>query len=189
AAGGNAMMQNMLTEVYSNLVLNYQLVYKDGVSEFRVVPSDEKQTIEIMGQEIDMRQFASAYENSYTYKDHNEGIVLDKVQMPGRNFLVTDEIGSTDYAVQEDGGTREILDHVCRKAYSEKDNITVWFTTDYAVKDEPIVSGFEGLILEIDDPSMTYVATNIVGSADHDPVRPEAKKTMTRAEFDAKFNK
>ncbi|MCD8313072.1 MAG: GLPGLI family protein [Bacteroidales bacterium] len=188
-AGGDAMMEFVLNEVYSNLVLNYQLVYKNGESELRVVPSDEKQTVEIMNQEIDLRQFAAIYENTYTYKDHNEGIILDKIQMPGRNILVTDEIKSEDYVVQEDGGIRVILRHVCRKAYSEKDNITVWFTADYDVKNEPIDCGLEGLILEIDDPSMTYIATNILESADHDPVRPEAKKTMTRAEFDAKFNK
>ncbi len=187
-AKGNSMAEKMMKEIYSKLVLTWRLVYKDGVSEWRVIPTGESQPVKIMGVQVDMAQYSSAYEKSYTYKDHNEGVILERIQVPGQNLLVTGSLNSEQFMMVEDGETREILGHICHQAVSESGE-TIWLTTDFDIRNEPEDCGLDGLALLIEDETSSCIAVSIEESAASTPERPEAKKTMTREEYKAKYEK
>ncbi len=177
-------------EIYRNMVLTFQLVYKDGVSSFKTIPTEEKHTVKILGMEVDVNNtIASELENTWVYKDHGKGIILNRIEEPRKSFVVTDVISPEPYVVDEDAGTLEILGHVCRKAVSPDGEMTVWISCDFALRDEPFLCGLDGLILDYDDGLKHFTAVSIEESAAFTPEVPQAEITMTRAEYDAKYNK
>lgn len=186
--GLNEDMRSGLAAAYKNVVMNYQLTLHNDESEFRLVPGEGKQEITFMGQTIDVNAVSMAQVENYTYKNHTEGIVLDKTQVLGKNFIVADSIQTTRFLVV-DGEKKDILGFDCQKAVSPDGKTTVWFTSNIPVKDEPIVCGLEGLILQLDNGTQIFTAVDISDTADKKVVRPTGEKVVSRDEFTDWVNK
>ncbi len=187
-AGLPEEMRSSLAAAYKDVVMTYRLTLKGDESEFRVVPGEGKQEITFMGQTIDVNAAAEAQAQNYTYKNHAEGIVLDKTQFFEKNFIVLDSIGTIQFTPME-GESQDILGFECLKALSPDGKTTAWYTPHIPVKDEPIACGLEGLVLQFDNGQMIYTATEVLDTANKEIVRPEGEKTLSREEFMETVNK
>lgn len=180
-AGLAEEMRGSLAAAYKDVVMTYRLILKGDESEFRLVPGEGKQEISFMGQTIDVNAAAAQAQN-YTYKNHAEGIVLDKTQAFGKDFIVIDSLQSAGFSVVE-GEKKEILGFECLKAVSPDGKTTAWYSPHVPVKDEPIASGLDGLILQFDNGQQIFTATEVLDSASKEIVRPAGGKTVSREEF------
>lgn len=188
-AGLAEEMRSSLAAAYKDVVMTYRLVLKGNESEFRLVPGEGKQEITFMGQTIDVNAAALAQAGNYTYKNHAEGIVLEKTQVFGKNFIVVDSIrSSAGFSVME-GEKKEILGFECLKAVSSDGKSTAWYTPYIPVRDEPIACGLDGLVLQFDNGQQIYTATGILDTADKEIVRPAGEKAISREEFMESVNK
>lgn len=181
-AGLAEEMRNRLAAAYKDVVMTYQLVLKGNESEFRLIPGEGKQEISFMGQTIDVNAAALVQAQNYTYKNHTEGIVLDKTQAFGKNFIVIDSIQATKFSAIEDD-KKEILGFECLKAVSFDSKTTVWYSPHIPVKDEPIASGLNGLILQFDNGQQTFTAIEVLDAVNKEIVRPAGEKIVSREEF------
>lgn len=181
-AGLAEEMRGSLAAAYKDVVMTYRLILKGDESEFRLVPGEGKQEISFMGQTIDVNAAAAAQAQNYTYKNHAEGIVLDKTQAFGKDFIVIDSLQSAGFSVVE-GEKKEILGFECLKAVSPDGKTTAWYSPHVPVKDEPIASGLDGLILQFDNGQQIFTATEVLDSASKEIVRPAGGKTLSREEF------
>lgn len=190
-AGLNEEMRSSLANAYRDVSFEYRLSYINGESEFRLIPSTEKQEITFMGQKIDVSaSMAQQAANNVTYKNHTEGVVIDKVNVLGKSYLVTDDLkhGKTKFNVQGDD-SRTILGFECKKAVSSDGKQTVWFTPHIPIGNEPVASGLPGLILALDNGQQIYTATQIEEKVGQQPARPSGSETMTKDDFDSMMKK
>ncbi len=185
-AGLPEEMRAGLAAAYKDVVMTYRLTLKGDQSEYRVVPGEGKQEITFMGQTIDVN--AAAQAGNYTYKNHAEGILLDKTQFFGKDFIIQESLASAPFTVIE-SEKRQIAGFECVKAVSPDGKTTAWYTPDIPVKDEPIASGLDGLILAFDDGQMIYTAQEILDAAGTEIERPQGEKTISREEFMEMVNK
>lgn len=181
-AGLPEEMRSNLATAYKNVVTVYQLVVNGEESEFRVIPSDTKQEIVFMGRTIDVNAAMQLQSQNYTYKNHEEGIILDKTQSFGKDFIVLDSIKTKRFILQENE-KKDILGFECTKAISDDGKIIAWYTQNIQIKDEPIASGLDGLILQFDNGQQTYTATKILDVVKKKIIRPSGEKFVTKEEF------
>lgn len=181
-AGLPEAMRSSLAAAYKDVVMTFRLVVKGDESEYRIVPSKEKQEITFMGKTIDVNAAMQAQAQNYTYKNHAEGIVLDKTQVFGKNFIVSDSLQGEPFT-PVNGEKKEILGFECKKAVSTDGKTTVWYTPHIPVKDEPIACGLNGLVLQFDTGQQIFTAVAIADSASTPIVRPTGEKVVTRSEF------
>lgn len=181
-AGVDEQMRTSLTNAYKDVTLKYQLLYKNGESEFRIVPSKERQDVTIMGYTMDINAVMAEQANNYVYKNQNEGIILNKTSVFGKDFLITDSIGRKKYIIDE-SETKEILGFECIKAVSEDGKNTAWFTPHIPINDGPETCSLGGLVLQLYGEQMVYTAIEINEKVDKELVRPEGGKKMTEQEF------
>lgn len=175
-------MRSSLVAAYKDVVMTFRLVVKGDESEYRAVPSKEKQEISFMGRTIDVNAAIQAQAENYTYKNHTEGIVLDKTQVFGKNFIVSGSLNCTPFT-PVNGEKKEILGFECLKAVSPDGKTTVWYTPHIPIKDEPIATGLNGLALQFDNGQQIFTAVQIAESAAHTITRPTGEKAITRNEF------
>ena len=175
-------MRASLAAAYKDVVMKYQLVVKEDESDFRVLPGEGKQEIHFMGQTMDVNAALAMQAQNYTYKNHAEGIVLDKTQVFGKDFIVSDSIGKAKFSVVK-GETKEILGYECQKAISEDGKTVVWFTPQIPVKDEPIATGLPGLALQMDYLGQTFTAIKVEDTAAKEIIRPTGEEVLSQSEF------
>lgn len=187
-SGLSEELRSSLASAYKDVVMTYQLLLKGDESEFRIVPSSEKQEITFMGQTIDVSAATMAQAQNYTYKNHAEGIVLDKTQVFGKNTIVVDSIKSAKFTIV-DGERQDFLGFECLKAVSSDGNTTIWYSPNIPVKDEPIANGLDGLVLQFDNGQQIFTAKEIVSSAAKGIVRPTGDNVMSREEFISSMKK
>lgn len=181
-AGLPENMRSSLAAAYKDVVMTFRLVIKGDESEYRLVPSKEKQEITFMGRTIDINAAAQAQAENCTYKNHAEGIVLEKTQVFGKNFIVSDSLNAVPFTPVS-GEKKDILGFECQKAVSPDGKTTAWYTPHIPVKDEPIATGLCGLVLQFDNGQQIFTATQITDSASVSIARPTGEKTITRSEF------
>lgn len=184
----NEAMRSSLAAAYRDVVMTYRLKYRNGKSEFRIVPGEGKQEITFMGQTMDVNAAAVAQAQNYSYKDHAAGVAMDKVSVFGRDFVVCDSIAPRGFSTSA-GEREEILGYECQKAVSPDGKTTIWYTPHIPIADEPVINGLKGLALRVDDGNMTFTAVEILDSVDTDIVRPEGGTAMGKREFDEMVKK
>lgn len=182
AAGLPEDMRASLAAAYKDVVMQYQLVVKGNESDFRVLPGEGKQEIHFMGQTIDVNATLSMQAQNYTYKNHAEGIILDKTQAFGKNFIVLDSIGKAKFSVVK-GENKDILGYECVKAVSEDGKTTIWYTPQIPVQDEPIATGLDGLVLQMNTSGQIYTATKVEDTATKEIVRPSGERPISMSDF------
>lgn len=181
-AGLPEAMRSSLAAAYKDVVMTFRLVIKGDESEYRAVPSKEKQEIVFMGKAIDINAAVQAQAGNYTYKNHAEGITLDKTQLFGKDFIIADSLNGAPF-IPVDGEKKEILGFECLKAISPDGKTIVWYTPHIPVKDEPIATGLNGLALQFDNGQQIFTAVQVADSASTPIVRPSGEKVVTRNEF------
>ncbi|MBO4663181.1 MAG: GLPGLI family protein [Bacteroidaceae bacterium] len=187
-AGLNEQMRSSLANAYKDVVMNYRLKFKDNESEYRLIPGEGKQEITFMGQTIDVNAAALAQAQNYTYKNHNEGVILDKTSVFGKEYIVVDSIRSSDFT-EVKGEKKIILGFECIKAVSSDKKTTIWYTPHIPLKDEPIACGLNGLVLQFDNGQQTYTATEINDVVEGDIIKPTEGKVINKADFTEMVNK
>ena len=181
-AGLPEAMRSSLAAAYKDVVMTYQLTLKGDESEYRAVPGKEKQEIVFMGRTMDINAAVQAQAKNYTYKNHAEGIMLEKTQLFGKDFIIADSLNGTPFT-PADGEKKEILGFECLKAISPDGKTVVWYTPHIPVKDEPIATGLSGLALQIDNGQQVFTAVQVADSTSLTITRPTGEKTVTRNEF------
>jgi GLPGLI family protein len=147
------------------------------------------------------------------FNDFNTGKRLEQREMFDKKFLIEDSIRKLTWKLTDE--TQTILDHLCRKAVSQRiqqrmqmsmENgkmerkevsdtvpIVAWFTTDIPVSAGPEVQGqLPGLILALDmnNGRMVYKATSISDKVDLASIKAPTKgKKVTPEEFRTESNK
>ena len=186
-SGLNEEMRSSLASAYKDVVFSSQLVYKDGESEFRMLPFGEDQKVVFMGQTLNLSSNNESLKQNYQYKNHGEGLVLEKTSVFGKNFIVSDTIQSRPYTIYKNE-VKEILGFECIKAVSEDGKTTVWFTSHIPIPNEPYVCGLDGLILEYYGDKIISIASDIQNKVDNEVVRHEGK-IMSKKDFDEMVKK
>lgn len=140
------------------------------------------------------------------YKNVAEQSYIEEEDLMGKEFLVTDSLNTYDWELT--GETKQIGDYTCQKAtYSRivdskvfsmgkdemeatKDtvNVTAWFTMQIPVSHGPDdFWGLPGLILELQNQGMTYIAERIVLNP-NEPVKieiPKKGESISRDDYQA----
>lgn len=181
-AGEYSGMAKTFMDAMKDVVTYTRLVYKDGESEYRSLPPEDRIPITMMGMTIDISTQLKSQSKYYTYKDHSNGTQVEYTNLFERNYLVTDSLGTVHFTIDE-SQTKEILGFECTKAVSEDGKTSAWFSSQIPLGDEPILSGLEGLILEYSTGMQTFTATEILESAATSVVKPEKGKEITRARY------
>jgi GLPGLI family protein len=176
-------LRSGLANAYRHVVLTYRLTYINGESEFRLIPAAEKQTITFMGQTMELNAAMKQQAGNVTYKNHAKGILIDKISLFGKDFLVTDSLRGHKFVVKA-GETKTIMGFECQRALSTDGKQTVWFTPHIPISNEPVVSGLPGLILEYDSGQQIYTVTHIEEAKGQTVSMPTGGKEMTKASFD-----
>lgn len=148
-----------------------------------------------------------------TFCDFNDGRKLQQRDFLDKRFLVSDSIRKGNWKLTEE--TKTILDHVCRKAVSQRigkrsvinmqdgkmerkevddtSSIEAWFTSDIPVAVGPEVQGqLPGAILEItlDNGRTVYQAIDISPKVNLKVLKEPTKgKKVTQQEFTVERNK
>ena len=182
AAGQDNPMAKTFMDAMKDVVTYTRLVYKDGVSEYRSLPPEERIPVTVMGMTIDLSSQLKTQSKYYTYKNHNDGTQVEYTSLFDRNYLVTDSLGTTHFTLSE-SETKEILGYECTKATSEDGKTTAWFTTKLPYGDEPMLNGLDGLVLEYSNGMQTFVATEILDTAAAEVKKPEKGKEVTREKY------
>jgi GLPGLI family protein len=128
------------------------------------------------------------------YKNLSEQNYIKEEDLMGKGFLVKDSLNTYDWELT--GESKQIGDYICQKATysrivdsktfsmgkdemeSSKDtvNVTAWFTMQIPVSHGPDdFWGLPGLILELQNSGMTYIAERIVLNP-NEPVQIEIPK-------------
>lgn len=182
-------MRSAMVNAFKDVVMTYRLLYKDGESDYRIVPSDEKQEITFMGRKMDVNAMTKMQAQNYTYKNHKTGEQRDFTAVFGKKFIVCDSLPGKAFTVSE-GEKKEILGYECRKAVSPDGKTIVWFTSGIPVKDEPVACGLNGLVLEFSNGTNIFTAKSISMDKITTPiVRPEGEKEMQKKDFDEMVKK
>lgn len=182
-AGLNEELRANLANAYKDVKLYYTLLYKDGLSEFRVTPTDKPQSITFMGQTMDLGASLKEQAKNYTYKNHKEGVVIDKTNVFGKDFLVTSEIGVEEFEVKK-GESKDIMGFECHLAVSKDGKTKVWYTPHIPIPNEPIPTGLQGLALEIDNGQLLFTAIEIDDKVESVPIQPNKGTVMTKEAFE-----
>lgn len=175
-------MRKSLVYAYRNVVFNYSLVYVDGESELRLIPSKERQEIEFMGQKIDVNASLGEQAKNMTYKNHTTGESLSQVNAFGKVYLITERINSIEFDILPDE-KKEILGYECKKAVSKDKKQTVWFSEHIPIAEGPINANVPGLILEAVLEDNIFQAVEILTSVDRKVSAPTEGKRMEREAF------
>jgi GLPGLI family protein len=94
------------------------------------------------------------------YKNTRENQVITEEGFLGESFLVTDKLKEFGWTTSEE--SKKIEGFTCKKATDATGKITAWFCPDIAINDGPgIYRGLPGLILQVERPGQTIVATDV----------------------------
>ncbi len=181
-SGLNKEMRSSLAQAYKDVVLQYELAYKDGQSEFRVLPPEGDMVVIFMGQTIDVGAAMKKQAKNCTYKNHQTNCILSQTTAFGKNFLVTDSLTSTKFKVEK-GKNQIILGFECKKAVSLDGKSIAWYTKQIPVRDEPIATGLDGLVLKYSDSNMIYTATKIDQKVNHVITKPTTGTEISKQDF------
>jgi GLPGLI family protein len=147
-----------------------------------------------------------------TFCDFNESKKLEQRELFDKKFLVTDSIRKGNWKLTDE--TKTILDHVCRKATSQRigkrmsmsmenskmerkeiddtSTLVAWFTTDIPVSAGPEVQGqLPGMILalESNNGKTVYTAIEISAKPDLKAIKEPTKgKKVSPAQFTIERN-
>lgn len=136
------------------------------------------------------RRMMGGRDTGESYKNLSTGQIVDKRDIFGKEFLVTDDILKYQWKIT--GQKKEILDYVAMEATTvleDSIHITAWFTPHIPIQNGPSrYGGLPGLILEINmnngDDIISATAIEL-GELDNDTAIAEPKKgkVVTREEF------
>ncbi len=146
------------------------------------------------------------------YKNTKEGSYTNQNEVFGKVFLIEDMLEKRDWVLTNE--TKNIGDYTCYKAtmtreaevvtggisvngdrdldemestQTEEITVTAWYTPDIPVNNGPgRYQGLPGLILEVNDGSVTLLCSKIVLNPKNpkEIVQPEKGKKVNQAEFD-----
>lgn len=187
-AGVTEEIRQMLVNAYRDIEMNYRIVHKNGESELRMLPSDKKQELVIMGQKLDLDMAMKEQLKNVTYRNYSENLTLDKVGFFGKIFLIQDTIPVVEFVDAEEPA-REILGYECKKAVSKDDTQSIWYAPLIPINEAPIVTNLKGLILEAELDQYIFKVSAIREGVDHEIERPTGSKPMSRKDFDAMVKK
>jgi GLPGLI family protein len=190
---------------------NFDLAFGNNQSLWTI---QEEEMTPDAGGEGGMRFMMMRGQNDIMFNDFNTTKRIEQREMFEKKYLIEDSIRKLPWKLTDE--TQTILDHVCRKATSQRvqqssqmsmENgkmerkqvtdtvpIVAWFTTDIPVSAGPeaLQGQLPGLILALDinNGRMVYKATSISDKVDVATIKAPTKgKKVTMDEFRAEQNK
>lgn len=185
----NAQMKAMIPPTRTT---KFELYFADNQSLYKAVeeePDLNEATPD--GGGIVMR-FSGGAENEY-YRNFSTKKAVEKRELMETVYLIDDSLRSQAWKL-EDGETKTILGHVCKKAIAKTDrgsDVIAWYAEDIPVAAGPeSFNGLPGLILclDINKSEIVYTAVSLTNADKKNIKAPTKGKKVSPAEF-AKIQK
>ncbi|MDR0754633.1 MAG: GLPGLI family protein [Prevotellaceae bacterium] len=158
------------------------LCYKNGESIFKPLKNENENSSGGINIQISVSE-------DVTYKNHSTNREIAYKDFFGKGFLIEDELKKDEWEITD--STKDIQGYTCIKAISkdgEKEK-TAWFCPNLPIKDGPLYTGLDGLVLEMISDNLAVVATEISTDADCLIAAPDKGKKISRDEFDKMVEK
>ncbi len=174
------------------IVTSYQLLHKDGVSNFSVKQENEdKAADETLALEsaqtkanVNVVKVGAESGSSTIYKDLANKVFLKSSNLAGKGFLVKDKLVDYNWKLSEE--TKTIGNYVCKKASTIHNGkeITAWYAPSIPINDGPDeYYGLPGLIIELSDGNITYNALSVQKTPDISIIKPSKGKEISKAKY------
>ena len=176
-------MRASLLNAYKDVVFTYTLNWKDGESQLRMIPSTKPQKINFMGQTMDLTASMNEAAKNYTYKNHEQKLILEKTSFLQKSYVVEGKTDSVTF-IPDKSQTKEILGYECFLATSPDGKTKVWYTPHIPLPNEPIPTNLPGLALEVNNGEQIFTAVKIeLDTVSEEPQRPESTETISGEDF------
>ncbi|MDR2127006.1 MAG: GLPGLI family protein [Prevotellaceae bacterium] len=176
--------KNLIEQIAKNSKTKSLLCYNNGESILKPIKKENENASSGINIKINSPE-------DVTYKNHNTNKEISYKDFFGKGFLIESELKKEKYELTD--STKNIQGYTCTKAIlknGEKET-AVWFCPNLPVKDGPVYTGLDGLVLEMVSDNLTVVATEILIDATEDCqiIAPAKGKKISRDEFDKMVEK
>lgn len=148
-------IRQSLAHAYKDVVILYTLNYREGVSSFSIMPEQEDVEIAFMGQKMNLSSQLSELAKNITYKDHTEGVQVEQTSFFNQLFLITSPFNTEAFIIHPER-KKMILGFECTEATSPDGTTTIWYTPHILIPNEPILTGVEGVALQVDNGTQIF---------------------------------
>lgn len=183
----NAQMKAMIPP---SRTVKFELYFGDNQSLYKAVEEDPDLSNENSGGVV--MRFNGGAENEY-YRNFSTKKAIEKRELMETIYLIDDSLRSQQWKL-EDGETKTILGHTCKKATAKSErgsDVIAWYAEDIPVAAGPeLFNGLPGLILGLDANKGEIVFTAVsLNNVDKKNIKAPTKgKKVNQAEF-AKIQK
>ena len=174
---------------------NYELLFKDSISVYKIVPKDDAPDPFDGGgggAHVVIR-FGGPGDDGVLYKNFNSSKQLQETSLEDKKYIVSDSIKQQGWKLADE--TQSILNHVCKKATMTTEHgskVVAWYTEEIPLPAGPDrFSGLPGAVLmvDVDSASIVFTATQILPTADAKELKvPTDGKAITSADFSKKMD-
>lgn len=173
----------------------YELLFRDSISVYKVVPKDDApDPFESGGGGAHIvMKFGGPGDDGVLYKNFGSGRLMEEATLGDKKYRITDSIPVLPWKLSEE--TVTILGHVCKKAMtvtSRGSKVVAWYAEEMAIPAGPDkFSGLPGVVLklDVDSGSVVFMATKILSSVDAGELKaPSGGLVITRAGFEKKMD-
>lgn len=184
----NAQLKAMIPPTRTT---KYELLFADNQSLFKAIEEEPDITEQTGGGNVVIRMNGGA-ENEY-YRNFSTKKMVDKRELMENSYLVEDSLCTLTWKLEE-GETKSILGHTCKKATAKTERgteVIAWYAEDIPVASGPEqFNGLPGLILGLDANKAEIVFTAVsLDKVDKKKIKAPAQgKKVSHTEF-AKIQK
>ena len=170
----------------------YEVIFKDTISVYKIVPKDEAPDPFDAGGGGMVIKFSGPGDDGVLYKNFGSGRLLQAATLDDQSYVIADSLVTIPWKLTDE--TRTILNHVCKKATatSARGAIAAWYALDMPVPAGPDrFGGLPGVILlvDVDNGGVVFSAVQIQPSVNTRDLAPSLTgKRVTRAEFTKKMD-
>jgi GLPGLI family protein len=175
--------KNIIEQIKKQSKTRSMLCYNNGESIFKPIKNENENSSGGINIQINNSE-------DITYKNHNTNREVACKNFFGKEFLIENALKNEEKWEITDS-TKDIQGYTCIKAISKNDEkeTAVWFCPNLPIKDGPVYTGLDGLVLEMIFDKLTFVATEILIDAGCQITIPDKGKKISKEEFDRMVEK
>ncbi|MDR1984019.1 MAG: GLPGLI family protein [Prevotellaceae bacterium] len=176
--------ESFIDQIRKSTKIRNILCYNNGESVYKTMKNED-------GNSSSGIKIMTSASEDVTYRNHKTNKEIAYKDFFGKGFLIESELGK-DGKWEITDSTKDIHGYTCKKAISKSDKqeTVVWFCPNLPIKDGPLYTGLDGLVLEMTTNNLSIVAKEIISSdADCQITAPKKGKKISKEEFDKMVEK
>ncbi|MDR2065984.1 MAG: GLPGLI family protein [Prevotellaceae bacterium] len=175
--------KNIIEQIRKKSKTRNILCYNNGESIFKPVKNEDENSSSGINIQI-------GTSGDITYKNHNTNREVASKNFFGKSFLIENEL-ENEKKWEITDSVKDIQGYTCKKAISKNDEkeTAVWFCPNLPIKDGPVYTGLDGLVLEMISDNLTFVAMEILIDADCQITVPDKGEKISKEKFDKMVEK